>query len=343
MKTVNSAPGENNLRSCFIEAKNHFFHRFQASTPAVDILSRLVARFLITDQNYGDVSDIFLSIVQRLGEWVAGDEKLLHYTGNSGDIRIVRSKPDHVGLWFYELCARLSTGKPYILHFRMHISDPENGVSIKTREIVNQWADIVRRVDSPTERNSATILCMDSYYLTEGGRNDLNAKEAKFTAAIQGTRFKQLFSQLDPKVERPGQWEGMYNTRTQELVVLHDDKSLKGSGNKRKLCLTNAFTREMKKPKKQKIIPGYTLYGKMFNFCDKFNRALEHRTWPHRHGGKYCEGDPGHQDNFAWSCIMQNVFNAYIAINGENQEDYTYKDFFLSLADELFDYAINNL
>ena len=35
--------------------------------------------------------------------FAAGDEKLFHFTGKSGDVRLVKSKPDQIGLWFYEI------------------------------------------------------------------------------------------------------------------------------------------------------------------------------------------------------------------------------------------------
>ena len=41
-----------------------------------------------------------------LGQYVAGDEKLFYFTGDSIIIRQVISKPDKIGLWFYELCCK---------------------------------------------------------------------------------------------------------------------------------------------------------------------------------------------------------------------------------------------
>lgn len=335
--------GSTPLKTSLLEAKSHFGQNGARETPSLDILVRLNAHYLITDDFFEELSRNFLGIVSRLGEWVAGDEKLLHFTGNSGDIRIILHKPDRIGLWFYQLCAPLCTGRPYILYARMHRSDPSRGQSIKTREIVNDWADIVVRKDNPELRNPATILVMDSYYLTAAGRDDLLAKDVKFVAAVQAARFKTLHSQLDHKVERPGQWEGIFKSETNELFVLHHDKALKGSGNKRKLCLTNALTLEHRRPRLKEIIPGYTAYGQMFNVCDHFNKNLHNRMWPHKHGGRDCEGDPGHQNNFAWSCILQNVFNAYVAINGENHDDYSFRDFYVELADALYNEAVVNL
>jgi hypothetical protein len=40
----------------------------------------------------------YQNFVKSLGQFVAGDKKLIHFTGNSGDIRLVLSKPDRVGM-----------------------------------------------------------------------------------------------------------------------------------------------------------------------------------------------------------------------------------------------------
>lgn len=332
-----AAVGSVSLRKSIEDAREHFRKAFGKAPPCYDIISRFIARFLIAGTaHFRRMSENFLNIVSRLGEWVAGDEKLLHFTGNSGDIRLVVSKPDRVGLWFYELSARLSNGRPYLLYMRMHESDPSRGRSIMTKEIVMDWANIVSRNDDQFMHNPSTILVMDSYYLTENARDELLQKELKFIAAIQGNRFKSLFEQINPKVERPGQWEGIYHRATHQLLVLHDDKALVGGGNKRKLVLTNAFERKVKRPKYKNIIPAYTAYGKMFNVCDRFNRSLHDRTWPHKHGGRDCCGDLGHQDTFAWAAIMQNVYNAFLSINNESAEDYNFQTFFLDLADDLY-------
>ena len=99
------------LDNCF-EAKRYFEDKFRGSSPGVNILGRLIAQYLITDDLFADLTDNFLDIVDSLGEWVAGDEKLLHFTGNSGDIRIVVTKPDRIGLCGC-IAATLTWVRPY--------------------------------------------------------------------------------------------------------------------------------------------------------------------------------------------------------------------------------------
>ena len=66
------------------------------------------------------ISNHFQSIVQSLGQGVASDEKLFHFTGDSVDVRLVISKPDKIGLWFYELVGALTCGAHYLLYLKMH-------------------------------------------------------------------------------------------------------------------------------------------------------------------------------------------------------------------------------
>jgi hypothetical protein len=52
-------------------------------------VSYLLGRFLISHEYFDILSLNFQSIIRELGEYVAGDEKLDYFTGNSGDIRKV--------------------------------------------------------------------------------------------------------------------------------------------------------------------------------------------------------------------------------------------------------------
>ena len=135
---IHNAPKPNTrnyhpLKSAIEEARNHFstlhplFRNF-----CINHILKVIALGLLS----GDISDAlslqFQDLVKHVGEYVAGDEKLLHFTGNSGDIRMVLSKPDRVGLWFYELCVKLSNKTSYLLYFKLHHSDEARGISIPT-------------------------------------------------------------------------------------------------------------------------------------------------------------------------------------------------------------------
>jgi hypothetical protein len=65
------------------------------------------------------INENFQKLLIKPGRSIAGDEKLLHFTGDSSMIRLVPSKPDKVGFWFFELVATLKSGAPYILHLQL--------------------------------------------------------------------------------------------------------------------------------------------------------------------------------------------------------------------------------
>ena len=60
------------------------------------------------------ISKNFTAILEKLGQYVAGDKKLYHFTGVSGNVRLVMSKPGRMGTWMYEPRARVViNGKQY--------------------------------------------------------------------------------------------------------------------------------------------------------------------------------------------------------------------------------------
>ena len=72
---------------------------------------------------------------------------------------------------------------------------------------------------------------------------------------------------------------------------------------------------------------------------DKFNRRLYHCTWPHKSGGRNVLGDRGCQNNFAMSCILQNVFNSWFQANSFDLLSVDFSTNCLLLADEVDAFA----
>lgn len=143
-----------------------------------------MAIFLFADQNFNEISQNFQSIVARLGEWVTGNEKLFHVTGASGNVR----------RWFSnqtKLDCGFKNYEPNVMGFL--ICCRACGVAIPTREIIAQWADIVQRHDE----NSNTMLVMDSSYLTQQARDNLNARGVSCVAAVPllGVVSYKIFTQ----------------------------------------------------------------------------------------------------------------------------------------------------
>lgn len=93
-----NAPKENRkvrdpLRKAITKAVEHFRGRFPYNRiPSHSLLIRFWARFFFP-------SSIWPSICQNFQNLLFN---LLHFTGDSAFIRLVPSKPDRVGLWFFE-------------------------------------------------------------------------------------------------------------------------------------------------------------------------------------------------------------------------------------------------
>eukprot|EP00957_Ditylum_brightwellii_P095687 7290714-Ditylum_brightwellii.AAC.1 len=61
-------------------------------------------------QIYENLGKLF----STFGDAVSGDENLFHYTGASGYVRLVVSKPGRLGLWMFQLAASLACGLPFL-------------------------------------------------------------------------------------------------------------------------------------------------------------------------------------------------------------------------------------
>ena len=95
--TVNGRPIRENIKleAAYFDSKYEDKH---ITAPNIGYLEFLTANFLITNEFFPIISKNFQSLIHRLGCFVAGDEKLLHYTGHAGFVRLIMSKPDRIGL-----------------------------------------------------------------------------------------------------------------------------------------------------------------------------------------------------------------------------------------------------
>ena len=121
VRSSENDPQVNPLRRSLDEGRAHFEAMFPGTkAPGIDICSRLTACINFIEDRERILAKNFQAQLLRLGAFVAGDEKLFHFTGVSGNVRLVISKPDKIGLWFYELCCTLKSGAPYLLDFKLH-------------------------------------------------------------------------------------------------------------------------------------------------------------------------------------------------------------------------------
>ena len=179
------------------------------------------------DSRYsGQLSTNFLGILRGIGCTIAGDEKLLHFTGRCPDVRVVCVKPDRVGLWIYELCVKLSNDLPYMLDLWLYDSIGNIGETNPVSDVVAHWEQIIHSFNVGQMPN--TVLVFDSYYLDAAGRQGLRAKNIKFIGAVNPQRFPMLTTLVRHGVDRRGQWKGLWNEKRKELIVHVWQKMIRG-------------------------------------------------------------------------------------------------------------------
>ena len=164
------------LKNCIDESRNYFKRmigpRDKKEWPiCYNQISRIISSCLILPVHYPTLSKAFQSIFAKLGRYIAGDEKLWHFTGASSCVRLVPSKPGKLGLWMYELCCTLPDGSAYLLYFRMH--DNRQGAPVPVADVVKEWANVILTVGKTGEANPNpyTMLVFDSYYTSKDGQN----------------------------------------------------------------------------------------------------------------------------------------------------------------------------
>jgi hypothetical protein len=96
------------------------------------------------------LSENFYDAILSFGDSFSGDEKLFCYTGRSGYVRKFPNKPARIGLWHYQGCIILRSGKPYLVYTRMHAGLPEKKTVVKCHSIVKDWGELIKKNDLQT-------------------------------------------------------------------------------------------------------------------------------------------------------------------------------------------------
>ena len=294
------------------------------------------------------ISENFTAILGKLGQYVAGDEKLYYFTGVSGNVRLVISKPGRLGLWMYELCVRVTIdGKeyPFLMHTFMHDSlvDSVTVSSVVQRWVEAMWsvgADLVPAGTSPCPK---TFLIADSYYMSSATRTYLTEKGQYFSLSCSKDRIALEVSRIhsDNQPDITGVTKTIWNSESKELVTYHHDTQ-KGVGKKYNITYgAQRSTIKQKIKDNEYIIPGYSFYKNCFEACDNFNRRLHDRCWPHKRGGRNVTGELGAHHDFLMACVIQNTITAYCWARGQRPELQNFKTLLTELAIDLYAYAID--
>ena len=339
-RSTENDPIECPLKTAINESITHL--RALGKCAGREIIQRLISTMLLTTDFSDEISKNFYSLALSLGQYTTGDEKLKHFTGKSGNVRNCPSKPDKIGLWYYELCAPLTNDLSYMLKVSMH----DNSEGPRTvASVVSDWLSIVKEVgrdvrgDNP---NPKTYLAADSYYVSEAAVQESMKSQQPFSVSVRADRFSKLKHMVHPpgSKDTSGEWKGITKDATGEMFVYHYDRQ-KGVGIK--YNYSRGFLRSTDKIKirnHQNRIPGYGYYKFFFEVCDRFNRNLHDRYWCHKRGGYKVLGESGAHNDFIMACILQNTFNAFHAVNKRDPRETTFLKFCIELSDAIFMHSL---
>ena len=210
-----------------------------------------------------------------------------------------------------------------MVHMRMMAVQPSLGESAPVHNAVKDWKRVIDKFHMPC------VLVFDSYYTSaesiriltasdqasEGSGTSQSKTVCRFIGSVRPNRYS-LTDAFSGLVTTPGHWEGLYNETSGLLLVHYYDRDDRVG---RKYVLSNAHVRKMKTPPKAQI-PTYHDYKARFAGADIFL---------------------GHQHNFVMSCVLQNVFNAFVHTNRLPSTSFSFSEHCLLLADEIYYYATN--
>ena len=156
-------------RDAIVDARRQLLARDKKLTMAnTEILLKVIQNILFSYKLSDDLSANYQKAVLSLGESVAGDEKLWKFTGNSGNLKLVISKPDRIGFWNFQLCCMFksnTTELPFMLDsFCDMFALQTTGVGT----VMERWIKVIKSVGSEVvppirHMNPRAVLYFDSY------------------------------------------------------------------------------------------------------------------------------------------------------------------------------------
>lgn len=296
--------GRRPLRSHIEEALDHFSKLVGKENIkiGISIIESLLSRFLFSKEYFDDISAGFLSFVRNLGEFVCGDEKLAHFTGVTPDKRYCPNKPAKIGLWFYQLTSLINEDSVYLIDLSMWAEDEE---TMNCVTIIGRWMSIMENFAHDYE---SCCLVFDSYYLDNSGRELMIGDNVRYCAGVNKQRFPKLVELVEENVQRPGEFAAVYNEDTNEQFLFKYDKDKKIG---KRFVMGNVLQHEKDRASREGESILFDFYKETFSVCDKLNQEMHDKTWPHKHGGFSRLGDPGEQNEYAFTTMLLNTFNLF--------------------------------
>lgn len=323
-----------------ISACRKYFEENNPDDPPLGMkaLEILTSKFLIDSEHFEALSRNFQDVLSDLGQILAGDEKLLRFTGKSNDVRDIASKPDKLGLWFFELCTTFDHGASYLLHLKLWRCDSKLKVKMGVWQTAQDWARVAARHNARL-KNPNTIVVFDSYYMTVATVNAFAKEGVMFMGSLKKSNFNDLTAMVTEKVAQAGDWAGVHCPQS-GLTLVHKWDHDANIG--KKYVLSNAFVKTRKSRDLAFSVPVYDLYKLSFNACDKYNRLLKDRKWPHRTGGNNRSGECGHHHKFAFASVLQNTFALWESFAENRAYNLSFQTKCLQLADLLYAKSVEN-
>lgn len=277
---------------------------------------------LVLDKN-------FRSCIGTTGQVFAADEKLFRFTGRHLFVRMVKTKPSRIGIWFYQGVVILRNTLPFLMTTRAHFLSEDGPSKIVLADVIDDWTSIA------SKDNNGCITVMDSYYLSREACHRLRESNKLVLAACNKNRFAAFDRMLSKEAKAPGSTKFAHNPNTGESFTYHNSIH-KEIG--KKLVYSNAFeVKSGKRPNDHR--PLYDEYKVSFDGCDRFNFALTGKTWPFRAGGGGVQGFNSATFDYLFSSSLVNAHHAYLASMRGPTAHISFEYFCTELAKELTEIA----
>jgi hypothetical protein len=223
-------------------------------------------------------------------EVITIDEKLKPYYGESPFLRYVPNKDPPKGHWITETTMKgAATGLPFLLNC-YPVQQESGPTCLELFQACLSWIPEGKRKD--------IVVVSDAYYMDDASRTWLRAAGFMYLAAINPTRFKEVWQPLKMKVKKVGKVAVAWNPNTEEAAVHF------WTFEKRKTSvLTNAFKwTKSKDPITADIFN--VAYKHTFNTADRLNHFFYKKKYPFRREGWQYSFDDFHFTSLLWNTYV---------------------------------------
>ena len=258
--------------------------------------------------------------VSIVPEVITIDEKLKKFSGDTPYRRYVPNKNPPTGHWITEATMKgPHTGLPYLIA-AFPIQQHQGPSMLEMYQTSLSW---IARQDRKN-----VVVVTDAYYMDDASRKWLRDNDFKYLAAINPTRFKEVWGPLERQIKHCGDGAVHWNDETGEAAV-----HIKLESGYKIYLLTNAFTYQLtQQPVNYTIFSD--VYSHCFNTADRLNHFIGKKGYPYRRIGWQYSFDGFHFTTLLW--------NVYVLYHEQyNEVDMSWKEFCEQLAKELWEIIHN--